>query len=761
MLKRLLLKNWRSHERSELEFSPGTNVLVGIMGSGKSSAIDAMCFALFGTFPKLSRKDTKLSDVLRRNSQEGEVTLVFESEGKEYTVKRVFGSKSDAEIYCSGRLLEKTPKAVTRTVEEALGIDYGLFSRAIYAEQNKMDYFLVLDPKRRKEEIDSLLGLDRFESAREGAMAAALRARAMREAIEKANPAKSAAESSERVASLEGQAAELGQKAEAERKKLVEISSKLKSSKGELEALEGQDAKVRSLEAELAGTKKSCAALAREIGELSSSAAQYSQKEEDGLSERLANLKKDHEKLRSALLTCASKHASTGERAESSKKSRKLLEEASARLAALGNLGSISESLSSIAGEIGSLEGEVAKASYGRKAAGEAAKMLSGATAKCPVCDSALGEESCTHLRKLREGDALRLAALESELLLKLGALARKREGFLAAEKSAEHLAAAIERERENAHALEELLALHLSLGEEKGRLNREVGASEQEIRSCSERMAGFEAAKKAALSLKLRSQELEDEKRRAGELEGQIVKDRVDADRLALARKTHSELAGLEKSILTSLGYIGRMESVAREELENEKGRLALLRAQRHEAESLSRAEGELAIYKNCLAAAQTELRGELVEAINSALASVWEAVYPYSDMSGARLGAIERGFVFEVLSGGEWKDLESVASGGERASFCLALRIAFATVLVPRLSWLILDEPTHNLDYEATLVLRGTLEERLPSLVEQTIVITHEQSLMDTDAKVYCLLRDKGKNEATRVVPAGAIDT
>ena len=39
MIKRIKLENWRSHKRTELEFGPGTNVLVGTMGSGKTAML--------------------------------------------------------------------------------------------------------------------------------------------------------------------------------------------------------------------------------------------------------------------------------------------------------------------------------------------------------------------------------------------------------------------------------------------------------------------------------------------------------------------------------------------------------------------------------------------------------------------------------------------------------------------------------------------------------------------------------------------------
>lgn len=56
--------------------------------------------------------------------------------------------------------------AVTAAARRITGVDYDLFTRAIYSEQNNIDYFLALAAGRRKEEMDNLLGLDRFEQAR-------------------------------------------------------------------------------------------------------------------------------------------------------------------------------------------------------------------------------------------------------------------------------------------------------------------------------------------------------------------------------------------------------------------------------------------------------------------------------------------------------------------------------------------------------------------------------------------------------------------
>ncbi len=85
------------------------------------------------------------------------------------------------------------------------------------------------------------------------------------------------------------------------------------------------------------------------------------------------------------------------------------------------------------------------------------------------------------------------------------------------------------------------------------------------------------------------------------------------------------------------------------------------------------------------------------------------------------------------------------------------LALRIAFSLALAPTLSWLILDEPTHNLDTNATDELATALREKLPKLIKQIFLITHEERLESAvTTYLYKLERDKNVDGATVVTMA-----
>ncbi|MBR9707546.1 MAG: SMC family ATPase, partial [Candidatus Diapherotrites archaeon] len=174
MIDKVVLDNWKTHKHSEFEFNKGTNVILGIMGSGKTSLINGISYALFGTFPALKKRQVKLEDIITSKPYKADSTQVqvdFTINETQYTVKRKIdknGKTKSAEIRTKdGNLLEgPAPNKVTEVVERTLGMTYDLFSRAVYSEQNEVDYFLKIPKGQRKTKIDELLNIDKYETAR-------------------------------------------------------------------------------------------------------------------------------------------------------------------------------------------------------------------------------------------------------------------------------------------------------------------------------------------------------------------------------------------------------------------------------------------------------------------------------------------------------------------------------------------------------------------------------------------------------------------
>lgn len=94
-------------------------------------------------------------------------------------------------------------------------------------------------------------------------------------------------------------------------------------------------------------------------------------------------------------------------------------------------------------------------------------------------------------------------------------------------------------------------------------------------------------------------------------------------------------------------------------------------------------------------------------------------------------------------------------IASGGERSIAALALRIAFALVLAPQLRWLVLDEPTHNLDMKAVEDLALTLRDKIGEFVDQVFLITHDENLENAvTGSLYKLERKKEVDGVTKII-------
>jgi len=180
---------------------------------------------------------------------------------------------------------------------------------------------------------------------------------------------------------------------------------------------------------------------------------------------------------------------------------------------------------------------------------------------------------------------------------------------------------------------------------------------------------------------------------------------------------------------------------------------RMESLEKMKKRAEETAKLSGELMVYRNALVETQAALRTELVEAITSAMNSIWPILYPYADYKSLRVVADEKDYVFQLHNGEEWLGIESVASGGEKACLSLTLRIAMATVLAPEVGWLMLDEPTHNLDSSAVRALSEAFETKVPQLIDQALVITHKENLMNSEfANSYRFEREKETGGPTK---------
>jgi DNA repair protein SbcC/Rad50 len=260
MIQNLKLENWRTHKETKLEFDKGTNVIIGVMGSGKSSIMNALSYSLFGTFPALKAKQVSLNEIIMNKPNKCEnakTEIEFEQAEKKYRVERIIKEigTNEAKLYEDEQLIAgPKQKDVNEKIENILGMNYELFSRAVYAEQNEMDFFLKLSPSERKKKFDELLELEKYENARKNTIT-------LKNSISKTNiqvkefieQQKKTIESHEEE-SLRKKINEEEEKVNDLKGKIEKIKEKIKEKKEGVEKLEEKEKKYYTIKEEL--TKK-------------------------------------------------------------------------------------------------------------------------------------------------------------------------------------------------------------------------------------------------------------------------------------------------------------------------------------------------------------------------------------------------------------------------------------------------------------------------------------------------------------------------
>src|SRR5215831_19111816 len=82
--------------------------LVGPTGSGKSTVLDAICFALYGTVPRWGDR-RRIDNALAPSSAEAKVRLVFEASGVRFVATRVVRRDGKGRVATTHAGLEQLP----------------------------------------------------------------------------------------------------------------------------------------------------------------------------------------------------------------------------------------------------------------------------------------------------------------------------------------------------------------------------------------------------------------------------------------------------------------------------------------------------------------------------------------------------------------------------------------------------------------------------------------------------------------------------
>jgi len=175
-------------KRQTLDFSSlDLFAITGATGAGKSSLLDAMTFALYGKVARLGRDSG--TSLVSQGAKALKVEFQFAVRQMLYRVTRSWqsGPKKAKTLFLLERFHEDKWVRCDRTekIEHILRMDFNAFIRVVLLPQGQFDEFLKRDPKKRRELLRQLAGLDIFERMRQEAFQRAKQYNTERQAIER------------------------------------------------------------------------------------------------------------------------------------------------------------------------------------------------------------------------------------------------------------------------------------------------------------------------------------------------------------------------------------------------------------------------------------------------------------------------------------------------------------------------------------------------------------------------------------------------
>ncbi len=796
-IHRLRLHNFRQHADTDLTLGPGLTGFIGPNGTGKTTLLEAIAWAIYGMPAARGSRDT----IRRRNAPpraQVEVELEFSLGAHRYRVVR---GLTQAFLYQDGdpAPIVNSLGAVTERIGRLLGMTRDEFFNTYFTSQKQLAVMAAMGPSDRAQFLSRVLGYERIRTAQDRLKESrsALRARVDTLRAGLADPAELEREETAAATRLdaariaEGQASDVFETASARLAEVRPVWERLQRLREQALARESD---LRVADHETAASADRVERLERQAAEIGTAQrrldelwqqleplpalqdeAQELARQADGFAARQRVQAQLTEVRRTLGATAARRQ--TLPAAAVLTQARARLEETEAALATAG------------------AEAEAQRTAWVRDAQDASSKRATlldqfkdlreqrdrvvhaGPDGDCPTCARPLGVEY---------GKVLELLDRQLEEVVSNGNFYRQRMEQLKPEPP--ELAAADLRRQELEQALQDAsaevgrLATQVQeaavLAAEEARLGERIVALETELARLPSGHDEQRFAEVQRLAKALEPLVLEAARFRAMADQGGAV-----AGELAAAREAH-EAAGTRalglRAEVAALAYDERAFREARDaeqvaDRTRREAELALVRARAEQAaaveamDAVSRRRTERMAREEEAQRAATELKldQELDRAFTDFRTELNATLRPdLSHLASSFLSELTRGrytvldldddYQIRLLDDG---DTKIVISGGEEDIANLALRLAISQMIAERagqpLSLLLLDEIFGSLDEErqvAVVDLLRSLADRFP----QVILLTHIESHLEGFDRVIGVDYDLAKGVA--VVQDGA---
>lgn len=178
-INKVHLENIRSYVSQEIVFPSGSVLLWGNIGSGKSSILLAIDFALFG----LQGDTLSGATILRNGAEKGSVTLSFTIDEKEIVVHRKLKRTKNTVVQDAGYVLrdgireEKTAIELKQQIIDILHYPKDILTKnkdiiyryTVYTPQEEMKRILLGSKEERLNTLRKVFGIDKYKQIRDNA----------------------------------------------------------------------------------------------------------------------------------------------------------------------------------------------------------------------------------------------------------------------------------------------------------------------------------------------------------------------------------------------------------------------------------------------------------------------------------------------------------------------------------------------------------------------------------------------------------------
>lgn len=158
----LSIRNFKKFRYADLEFPNGLIGIVGGNGVGKSTIVDAIAWALYGSKASNIKREL-IKNTYARENESVQVKLTVNIKNHDYIIYRVMKGKSlipEAKLFSGNKPIAVGSREVDHKIEEILNIGFEDFMKTFYAKQKDLDNLLKEGGIGKREYLLNLLNLD-------------------------------------------------------------------------------------------------------------------------------------------------------------------------------------------------------------------------------------------------------------------------------------------------------------------------------------------------------------------------------------------------------------------------------------------------------------------------------------------------------------------------------------------------------------------------------------------------------------------------